>query len=48
MPCHEQKWFAGNVAGNVSARFAKLFGAADHLPGLGEDGPLLQFENAWI
>jgi hypothetical protein len=41
MPCHEQKWFAGNVAGNVSARFTKLLRAADHLPGQREDGPLL-------
>jgi hypothetical protein len=48
MACHEQHRFAGNVARNVSARFAKLFRAADHLPGQGEDGPLFQFENAWI
>ena len=44
----EQNRFAGNVARNVSARFAKLLRAADHLPGEGEDGPLFQFENAWI
>ena len=48
MACHEQHRFAGNVARNVSARFAKLLRAADHLPGEGEDGPLFQFENAWI
>jgi hypothetical protein len=48
MACHEQHRFAGNVARNVAARFAKLVGAADHLPGQGEDGPLFQFENAWI
>ena len=48
MACDEQHRFAGNVARNVSARFAKLFRAADHLPGEGEDGPLFQFENALI
>jgi hypothetical protein len=33
MACDEQNRFAANVAGYVSARFAKLLCADDHVPG---------------